>query len=705
MRGHIFLESKSIDLIRLSDGIFELWIENHSQLIADKGNRQRKPFSSNRFQSKQTSSDLSYQNQSPLNLMKKALNTHLKLNDLAFNKIFLTSRSLFRIGFINSNSIFLVSPKALNGFHEDEMNSSPSSSSSTNSLSEDDYRTRISFEIKKSDNIHFEFVTQQDLIANEEDLSHFPKLIELDGYRPELNTIDNYKTLLIESDIVSKQLEFCRFFKLRPLLAPLKYKLPNAQFTASSLIFFTESLAKPSNSTCTSCLFIYLYRTIHRRHDFYYLKDHLPKCFINLHFGTNLYLVYKKTAIKSIEDSFLKYWSQLRCDKITGMSSIFQYNVYLTNETASDEEEALLDTKQAEFIGDETYGDFERISKHCRKVHDSAGTLMARNDEEIRSIFKMTQEKWHDTARRICTQNLMDASINSSRTNNNVKIGLKKWYTIDSKRNTSGVRQFSWPLFFSMFFLFGCVTVMIGLAYLKYKPSLRHIWSQMKRKNKFEQLNNELAEQSNCAQKVGATRKKSTGVIYNKMVKQIDTKLAEDDDEYDAEEEIHFDELNNYEYDDEFGLSTSSSAGAAAASNTNETVPNLNENIPFSSAHTAVNSLTVKLKQLKTNLFNKNLLKSSLLPFTSNLPHYSYNSTDSTLVQIMSAEQATEQTEQPVHIVYDIEKKQASHMITTNTTEQNQQTTNKLRLANNPLNTYLDKIEMDLVKKTNESDA
>ncbi len=227
----------------------------------------------------------------------------------------------------------------------------------------------------------------------------------------------------------------------------------------------------------------------------------------------------------------------------------------------------------------------------------------------------------------------------------------------------------------------------------------------MKRKNKFEQLNNELAEQSNCAQKVGATRKKSTGVIYNKMVKQIDTKLAEDDDEYDAEEEIHFDELNNYEYDDEFGLSTSSSAGAAAASNTNETVPNLNENIPFSSAHTAVNSLTVKLKQLKTNLFNKNLLKSSLLPFTSNLPHYSYNSTDSTLVQIMSAEQATEQTEQPVHIVYDIEKKQASHMITTNTTEQNQQTTNKLRLANNPLNTYLDKIEMDLVKKTNESDA
>ena len=239
----------------------------------------------------------------------------------------------------------------------------------------------------------------------------------------------------------------------------------------------------------------------------------------------------------------------------------------------------------------------------------------------------------------------------------------------------------------------------------------------MSTSNKFEQLNNEPAEQTNFGDRV-LIRKKVTGVSYNKMVKQNDTKLTEEDDEYDGEEEIHFDESNNYEYDDEFGLSAGGGAGGgtAATSSNNESL-NQNENIQFSPTQTTVTSLTVKLKQFKNNFLNKNLLKSSLLPFTSNLPHYSYNSTDSTLVQIVSAEQQQQQQQtdknnesdnQTVHVVYDIEKKKASHKITSSATEeqqQQQQLQNKLRLATNPLENYLDKIEMDLIKKTNESDA
>lgn len=693
------MDSKSIDLIRLSDGIFELWIENHRQLILDKGNRQKnKP---NKFNAKDSVTKSA--SQSPLRLMKKSRNTYLKLNDLAFNKIFLSSRSLFRIGYINSDSLFIINPKALNGFHNDEMTSNNG----------EDYRTKVSFEIKQSPNIHFDFVSQQDLVSNEEDLSHFPKLIEIDGYEPIMSSTQDTKSFT-QSEIITRQQEFCRYFKLRPLIAPLKYKLPNAVFSANNFVYFSEPIkmfAKQANipqaNQCTSCLFIYLYRTIHRRHDFYFIKDHLPQCFINLHFGTNLYLVYKKESIKTIEQSFIKYWAQLNCEKITGLSYLFQYDVYANSNQNSDATELQLDPKQTDLMGDETFTDFERISKHCRKMQDSTGSIFSRHDVEIKSVLRLNQDKWHDSSARICSKNVLDSTLNSSRLS--VQISLKKFSNQQSQKG-----GFSWSLFFAMFLLCSSVTVMLALTFLQYKKNrsslgsnvsscMFHVRSSLQshglnNNNKFEQLKN---EDNSDNQRL----KKTTIVSYNKLVKN-DHKLTNqnDDDEDDDEnrEEIHFDELNNYEYDDDFGLSAA-----------NDSIQN-NENIQFkettafatdmtNSTDLSLDNLAVKFKQLKNNLFNKNVLKSSLLPVsTSTAPIYSYNSTDSTLVQQTSDELKDATSDNcDVQVVYDVNKmKSKQNLVKKDLSSLSEDENNKtLRLSTNPLESYLEKIEMDNLKK------
>lgn len=674
VRGHIFMDSKSIDLIRLSDGIFELWIENHKQLVNDKGNR---------FKTKL----IKQQTSSLIKQMKKTKNTYLKLNDLAFNKIFLSSRSLLRIGFVNSDSVFVVSPKALNGFHLDEM--------TTQTQQNDDYRTRISLEIKQSENLHFEFVTQQDLVTNDEDLSHYPRLVEIDGYVPIMSDLSDSKSFA-QSEVNLRQLEFCRFFKLRPLIAQFKFKLANSVYNSNNLVYFSEPIKfKNETNKCTSCLFMYLYRTLHRRHDFYYLKDYLPHCFINLHYGNNLYLIYKRDSIKTIENTFTKYWSQLNCEKITGFNQLFQYNIY---STSSDATESILDPKQADYIGDETLNDFERISKHCNKVQDNLNSVFSRNDDEIRSIVRMSQDKWHETALRICTKNLFDTQLNNSK----IKISFKKEITT----KMSSKSQFSWSLFFAFFFIFSTVTILIGFVYLKYKKShsnlisscLYNVRSRLDT-NKFEQLNNETLSESIKQQKV------TNVVSYNKLVKN-DHKLQndEDDEEDENREEIHFDELNAYEYDDEFGLSNHQDTNQVQFKPEpiySETTVKLT-NQTFSS----------RLKQFKLNLLtNKNnLLKLPLfqnMSASSSTPGYSYKSTDSTLHQI---NQQNNNDESNLEIVYDITTKIAKPNLiksasssSSNANSSQQDAAAKMNLNTNPLDTYL---ELNNIKtNSNESEA
>ena len=134
LNSHLVLSPKAINLVRISDGMFEFWIENHKQNQNARGN------SKNIYLSKASSL---------IELFQKSRHTYVKLSDDAFSQIFLGSRSLFRLGFSNSDSVFSLSPKAINSFHEDRFvtNMDP------------DYRTKISIELKNSENFRFESST------------------------------------------------------------------------------------------------------------------------------------------------------------------------------------------------------------------------------------------------------------------------------------------------------------------------------------------------------------------------------------------------------------------------------------------------------------------------------------------------------------------------------------------------------------------
>jgi hypothetical protein len=175
---------------------------------------------------------------------------------------------------------------------------------------------------------------------------------------------------------------------------------------------------------------------------------------------------------------------------------------------------------------------------------------------------------------------------------------------------------------------------------------------------------------------------------FNKLIKN-DHKLTNDSDDEEDEnrEEIHFDELNAYEYDDEFGLATT----ANSSNNNNEqfktitafatdsayvttTLSNTN-----STNSKVLNNLADRFKKMKNNLFNNNALKTSLLSFNNNnnnsaslIPNYTYNSTDASLIQtnIKNEFKSIKETEEEdedenkkdkpnVEIVYDIAKQKS----------------------------------------------
>lgn len=194
--------------------------------------------------------------------------------------------------------------------------------------------------------------------------------------------------------------------------------------------------------------FKYLYRTIHRREDFYYVKDHLPSCFLNLHYKDNLYFSSYKNANKrreagrQIERDFKKYWSILNCPTVTGLDKIFQYH---NNEAIGDA-----------YNGDESYLDLEQISGHCERQSPIADQAL---DKQI---------DWHQYAQGLCKQKL----------DRNVKVALRKALEVSeavaakSQNNT----RFNWTLFCMIAFVVGSVGAAVG--YFKRHgelPGTRHL--------------------------------------------------------------------------------------------------------------------------------------------------------------------------------------------------------------------------------------
>jgi len=89
---------------------------------------------------------------------------------------------------------------------------------------------------------------------------------------------------------------------------------------------------------------------VHRREDFYFVKDHLPSCFINLHYNENLYFTSfkgsgRKQAIFDIEETFKNYWLALNCPLISGLREILN----------------------TQFPGDESFKEQDILAEHCRQ--------------------------------------------------------------------------------------------------------------------------------------------------------------------------------------------------------------------------------------------------------------------------------------------------------------------------------------------------
>jgi hypothetical protein len=289
--------------------------------------------------------------------MKSVKHIYFKLLDYSINQIFLTPRSDFRIGYVSSSSLFIIKPKSFNGFHIDRFDSLPSTVTHSPNDQAKEYNglTKLTLKLDESnENLKFQF--SNDLTTEEEHQlksENLPKIIELDGAEPTLFMIKADGSIVkferkdstkakppiefihrFKSDSSLKE-EFCRFYSLKQFMSEIEfdstshkpinektYKLTN------NLIYFSQlnknSMQLDQQMQCTSCLLIYLYRTIHRRADFYFVKDNLPACFINLHFKDSLY--FESTSdnkkrdqmISKIEGSFKFYWKELQCSAMSG---------------------------------------------------------------------------------------------------------------------------------------------------------------------------------------------------------------------------------------------------------------------------------------------------------------------------------------------------------------------------------------------------
>lgn len=217
---------------------------------------------------------------------------------------------------------------------------------------------------------------------------------------------------------------------------------------------------------CTSCLFIYLYRTIQRRVDFFYVKDHLPKCFINLHFKDESSLELLNTSadkqkrakyIKSVEESFRVYWRLLGCADLTGMTAILR-SPDDTNES------------------DDTRADYESIETKCRRSASFSSNLA----DEMSRIVWLDVDNWHASAQRIGEKNALASRsmVAQSRANGASLGGLRRMSKRPHDNNDSAAsrsNKISFNITFLVVALFSFFTVIF--IYFKYyklkKPCIR----------------------------------------------------------------------------------------------------------------------------------------------------------------------------------------------------------------------------------------
>ena len=271
----IFL-NESINHLQLTNGIFEVTIENHASKVYS------------------------------INSTKPV---YFIFNSNAAKSIYLTSKSTFKIGFHNSSSIFNLNEASLNEVHVDDfVDEQP------------DYRTKLTVEVKNSPNFRMKFSN----IINSK--AKIPLLIEIDNYMPLLSIVNSDGTFEVDKTLNANKNSYNRKYT-ENINNLLQYELCQYSslkgYLEDHMIYFSEpkneNLRLKQNQMCSSCLFLYLYRYVHRHQDFYYRRDQLPDCFTNLLYKDTF--AFNDKAYMLIDDKINKYWSLQRCGIISGMRS------------------------------------------------------------------------------------------------------------------------------------------------------------------------------------------------------------------------------------------------------------------------------------------------------------------------------------------------------------------------------------------------
>ncbi|RNA37327.1 hypothetical protein BpHYR1_012426 [Brachionus plicatilis] len=633
--GHVIVSQNAFNLIKVMHGLFEFLVDSQRTIV------------NKNFQPK--SVDLTnFKN--PIKLLNSVRNWYIRFLDNSINKIFLTSGSNFRFGFLNSNAIVLLDSKSMTDIHVDRFDESK------NNL---DYRTKLELDIEQSDHFMMDFSSLN--FVDPQYLS-IAKLIEIDGYKPLIHLIKsnhtfetifpeyvrkdkNFKMSTERSDLAITQ-EFCRFYKLRPYMVSLSSIHSNLVYFSHTSI--SDRFPLSHSESCTSCLLMYLYRTVHRRVDFYFVKDHLPKCFVNLHFGNESRMELlssrdeqsKNGYVTTIEEGFRNYWKMLDCKYLTGLGLILNYDKVSTP-------------------GDESKENYELISNKCARSDQT-------NVREIELIQKLDSKAWSEISNRIYLRNTMDTKSNRSQ---KIEITSYKKKT-KAKKSNSGFTISSWLILFLV--LGSCIG--LAILYMSYnKPKKPCLRLRFYRGNNFQRLE------------------------YNRNAKNSSMTNMECEDE--AEE--NNDELNGFEYDDEFEL------------NENQLEDNLdcdsNENVDIkvidASNSSALGNFKTRsldqIKRLKNNLLNKDKLKTGLLNVTnlnhshfkkpsrnSKFPSYTYKSTDSTLINNQSGFEAIDEDFKVNSVVtYDVKNQKSTPVIGKSLNLSDNQLVEEpvMRLSTNPL--------------------
>ena len=379
---------------------------------------------------------------------------------------------------------------------------------------------------------------------------------------------------------------------------------------------------------------------------------------------------------------------------------------------------------------DETQSDFDRIENNCKLASPSKKFA-----DEVKAVRNFEDWSWHENAQKICIKNYAENSFSITNTNisNKVPLSLRKndrggdsrGIIIESGGDVAPVDANST---LSVIFITGLITFSLSLiifVYVKFKapkrPCIRLNFRRSPSSKNFQRLTNSRnTTSSNTTQRLHIRKEEN-----------------DDDDDQVANEHAVFDELNGYEYDDEFEIQQAEEQGSVTSRinktqrityssevNSGCVVNECNEddfnNEISSSTSSKLGRITHKslehIKRFKTTLLSKDgFLKSGLLNVTNmnhplyknnkHYPHYTYNSTDSTLVQtsVPNEFQVSQNENESLElenvnkskvsvVTYDISKKKSRQNVVKNSynllvgetsTDLNEKKV--MRLAENPL--------------------